>query len=66
MAAAARLEREAPPRSAQTTEMKRRAVSLVPQITHLEAELEKERREREQEAALMGEMLVRVSQVEHQ
>src|SRR5579883_3390109 len=38
--------------------------TLVPQLTELEAELEKEKRERAAEAAVMGEMLVRVASVE--
>ena len=59
-----RISREPPPRSPAIAESKARAQSLIPHVTELEAELSRERKERDTEAALMGEMLVRVAQAE--
>src|SRR2546429_130810 len=62
---------EPPPRqraamaAMESTETKQRTSrSLVPQMTELEVELATERTERAKEAALMGELLVRVAEVE--
>lgn len=59
-----RISREPPARSPAIAESKARAQSLIPHVTELEAELSRERKERDTEAALMGEMLVRVAQAE--